>query len=176
MTSHALPTTAGVIVAGVSARFGVKGSDAPALLQQLGLRIPPKPNSAVQWKAEEPFGSGRCLRQGNTEFLIELDSMQQPRIKGAEALPNAWILVRSDYSLVLDGAAWPRELAQICSFDFERLRDEPDLVVMTLMAGIGVTLIREPTASSTHLALRLWCDAGFSTYLLQCLHSIGGKR
>jgi hypothetical protein len=77
-------------------------------------------------------------------------------------LPDAWTLVRSDHSLVLN-ATWPRKLSQVCSFDFDRLHEQPDLVVMTLMAGIGVTLVREPKLADSHpsgMSLRLWCDAG----------------
>ena len=170
---------AGVQVPSVAVRFGFKGADAPALLQQVGLRIPALPNQVTHWQADEPFGSGRCLRQGNTEFLMELDHASPPKLQGNDAFPRAWELIRSDHSVLLDGAQWPRELNQVCSFDFERLRDAPDMVVMTLMAGISVTVIREPQSglnTSTGMALRLWCDAGFSTYLHDCLRSIGESR
>jgi len=174
-----LTATPGVRAAATGARIGYKGADAPALLQQLGLSIPQQPNRVTHWSADDPFGSGRCLRQGSTEFLIELDAGPPPRLPANDALPRAWTLIRSDHSLLLDGAPWPRELNQVCSFDFERLRDEPDLVVMTLMAGISVTVIREPQVgldTSSGMALRLWCDAGFSTYLHDCLRSIGESR
>lgn len=162
-----------LLIPQVGARFGVKGSDAPALLQHLGLRIPARPNSVLHWQPHDPFGSGRCLRQGSTEFLIELDADANPFLTTTPDFPNAWMLVRCDHSLVLEGAQSPGALSQVCSFDFSRLDDEPDLVVMTLLAGIGVTLIREPGTSK---GLRLWCDSSFSTYLQQCLHSIGGSR
>ena len=170
-----LITSHGVSVPAVGKRFGIKGSDAPAWLQQLGLTIPPRPNCVTHWLPQAPFGAGRCLRQGGTEFLIELDADGTPELPASAAFPNAWKLTRSDHSLVLSGARWPRALGQICSFDFARLDDEPDLVVMTLMAGIGVTFIREPVAGATS-SLRLWCDASFSSYLQQCLHSLGGSR
>jgi sarcosine oxidase, subunit gamma len=162
--------TNGVAMVQVRTRFGIKGSDAPALLQQLGIAIPTRPNSVVHWGSDAPFGSGRCLRQGNTEFLIELASF------GIPAQLADHVLIRSDHSLLLTGAHWPQDLAQLCSFDFERLQQEPDLVVMTLLAGISVTLIREPAKSASDFALRLWCDPGFSVYLRQCLHSIRGSR
>jgi hypothetical protein len=175
MNNLDLITGHGISIPAVGTRFGAKGSDAPALLQHLGLTIPVRPNSVTHWSAQEPFGAGRCLRQGSTEFLIELDADTTPALPASQVLPNAWRLTRSDHSLLLRGARWPRALEQICSFDFKRLDDEPDLVVMTLMAGIGVTVIREPVASAT-TSLRLWCDASFSTYLQQCLHSLGGSR
>jgi hypothetical protein len=171
----ALPT--GVHIPAIAQRFGVKGADAAALLQQWGLRIPDLPNRFTHWEAHEPFGSGRCLRQGSTEFLIEVEAGKTPDLQPGESLPNAWTLIRTDQSLVLD-ASWPRALAHICSFNFDRLHEEPDLVVMTLMAGIGVTVIREPLPAthSSGMALRLWCDAGYSTYLQECLRSIGESR
>jgi sarcosine oxidase, subunit gamma len=161
----------------MSARFGIKGSDAPALLQQLGLRIPPQPNRVTHWLAHEPWGSGRCLRQGSTEFLIELGAADKAiALPTDTTLPNAWTLIRCDHSMVLHGNNWPRDLAQLCSFDFTRLQEEPDLVVMTVLAGISVTLIREPSPASPEFALRLWCDASFSTYLQECLNTLRGSR
>lgn len=160
---------------GNSARFGVKGRHAPALLQHLGLSIPTQPNRVVHWQSHEPFGSGRCLRQGGTEFLIELDCATTPDLPVHPSFPDAWQLTRCDYSLVLHGEWWPPALARIGSFDFTRLDDEPDLVVMTLLAGIGVTLIREsPTRQGK--GLRLWCDSSFSVYLQHCLLSLGASR
>jgi sarcosine oxidase subunit gamma len=175
MKSLDLITSHGISIPAVGTRFGAKGSDAPAWLQHLGLTIPARPNRVAHWSPQEPVGAGRCLRQGSTEFLVELDNDMTPALPANPATPNAWTLTRSDHSLLLRGATWPRALGQICSFDFKRLDDEPDLVVMTLMAGISVTLIREP-AGATDTCLRLWCDASFSTYLQQCLHSLGGSR
>lgn len=161
-------------IATAASRFGIKGSDAAALLQHAGFSIPVRPNSVIHWQSHAPAGSGRCLRQGSNEFLIELDSAHALPDLSSTSFPNAWLLIRSDHSLVLSGSYWPARLSRLCSFDFARLQDEPDQVVMTLLAGISVTLIREPSSQST--GLRLWCDASFSDYLQQCLHSIGGSR
>lgn len=158
----------------MSARFGIKGSDVPGWLEHLGVPVP-GPNRVIHWSDLERFGSGRCLRQGNTEFLIELES-PAPLPQPGEAFPKAWPLIRSDHSCVLQGRTLQRELAQVCSFDFTMLQHEPDLVVMTLLAGIGVTLIREPAANPDEIALRLWCDASYSTYLQECLNTIRGSR
>jgi sarcosine oxidase subunit gamma len=160
----------GVTTAAAGARFGVKGADAAALLLQRGLRIPMQPNRVIHWHGGDVLGSGRCLRQGSSEFLIELDTAPQTPLAGDDAIPRAWTLIRADHSLLLQGAQWPAALAHCCSFDFERLQAEPDLVVMTLLAGISVTVIREPSA--TGIALRLWCDPGFGLYLQQCLQTL----
>jgi sarcosine oxidase subunit gamma len=166
---------AGVSACPVAFRFGVKGSGAAASLAQQGIAVPASPNHVVRWS---DYGGGRCLRLGNAEFLVEHDV--GPAGSAPAALPSsgvipgtedAWVLLRSDASFVLDGPAWPRELSQACSFDFTRLHAEPDLVVMTLLAGIGVTLVREPV-DGERLALRLWCDASYSLYLQDCLHQL----
>lgn len=149
-------------------RWGVKGPGAVAWLQQCGIAVPGAPNRVVHWRG------GRCLRLGHSEFLIEQDdSAAAPLLPDeAPADANAWVLLRSDCSVVLSGQAWPAALAQGCSFDFERLRTETDLVVMTLFAGISVTFVREPADADAPLSLRLWCDASHSTFLDQCLQQI----
>ncbi|MDQ2639124.1 MAG: hypothetical protein M3Y79_00885 [Pseudomonadota bacterium] len=148
-------------------RWGVKGPGALAWLQRCGIAVPAAPNRVIHWHG------GRCLRLGNSEFLIEQDdSAAAPLIADdAPADANAWVLLRSDCSVLLSGHPWPAALAQGCSFDFERLRTTPDLVVMTLFAGISVTFVREPGADAS-LSLRLWCDASHCTYLDQCLQQI----
>ncbi len=172
MTGHAAASIQGVAIAAAGARIGVKGADAAALLLRWGLHIPMLPNRVVHWQAADTLGSGRCLRQGNSEFLVELDTAPPAPLAGDDAIPRAWTLIRADHSLLLQGPEWPAVLAHVCSFNFERLQAEPDLVVMTLLAGISVTLIREPTRTAAEASLRLWCDPGFALYLQQCLHTL----
>ncbi len=149
-------------------RYGMKGARAAEWLAQQGIAVPAAANRVTQWTGA---GGGRCLRLGNTEFLVEYDAGSSAPAQPAG--DGAWLLLRSDASLLLDGAAWPDALAQVCAFDFRRFHDEPDLVVMTLLAGISVTLVREPRADGdTSLALRLWCDASYGTYLQQCLQHL----
>lgn len=148
-------------------RHGLKGAAAAAELARLGVPVPGGPNRFTHWEG------GRCLRLGHSEFLIEWDDARNAPAADALARDGAYLLLRSDCSIVLAGAPWPDALAQACSFDFERLRDQPDLVVMTLFAGISITLVREPgTPVDSPLALRLWCDASYSTYLQECLQQL----
>ncbi len=156
------------VIAGVSmpeagARYGVKGARAIDWLAQHGIAVPVAPNRVAHWSGS---GGGRCLRLGNTEFLVEYDAANAS-VPTQAAGDGARLLLRSDASLLLD-APWSGKLAQACSFDFQRLHDEPDLVVMTLLAGISVTLVREPRPAAG-LTLRLWCDASYAPYLQQCL-------
>jgi sarcosine oxidase, subunit gamma len=157
----------GVLMLEVGARFGVKGARAAEWLAMRGIGVPAAPNRVVHWAGS---GGGRCLRLGSTEFLVEYDA-------GNAATPaqpsedGAYLLLRSDFSLLLD-PSWTRPLAQACSFDFERLRDEPGMVVMTLLAGISVTLVRQPRTNDAGITLRLWCDASYSSYLQSTLHTL----
>lgn len=158
---------AGVSLPVVATRFGAKGARAPAWLESQGIVVPQGPNQIARWSTN---GGGRCLRLGHGEFLVEHD--------GAASIPaageDAWLLLRGDFSLVLDGPRWPEQLAQVCSFDFRRFDTEPDLVVMTMLAGIGVTLVREPRPQDhSRMALRLWCDASWTHYLQDCLRHLG---
>lgn len=157
---------AGVSVTNVASRYGMKGANAATWLAQHGIAVPTAPNRIARWSEA---GGGRCLRLGNSEFMVEHDASATTLDHGSN---GAWLLLRSDHSLVLGGRHWPRALAQVCSFDFIRLHDEPDLVVMTLLAGIGVTLVREPRPDATQLALRLWCDASYAPYLQHCLQHL----
>lgn len=178
--SHATPSliiqpAARFAVSSALTRFGLKGSGAIPWLEKHAIPVPSAANRISRWNA------GRCLRLGHGEFLIELDEPGiGPLAAGSTqaATDNAWPLLRSDHSLVLRGDAWPALLARICSFDFRRFREEPDLVVMTLMAGIAVTLVAERPASTGSIeagsgdapfALRLWCDASYAACLDHCL-------
>jgi sarcosine oxidase, subunit gamma len=165
----AAPTSAvsGISIADVGVRYGVKGARAADWLAQRGIGVPVAANRVMHWSGS---GGGRCLRLGSTEFLVEYDAANAA-IPTQVPEDGAWLLLRSDFSLVLD-ATWTPLLAQACSFDFQRLHDEPSMVVMTLLAGISVTLVREPTPNHHGIALRLWCDATYSPYLQSTLHTL----
>ncbi len=167
--SHAVATPmVGVTAPAVAARYGAKGIEATGWLTRNGIPVPTGPNRFTHW---QEHGGGRCLRLGNTEFLIEHDAADIAPSTPAPA-DAAWLLLRGDHSLLL-GPQWPEVLTQVCSFDFRRFHDEPDMVVMTLLAGISVTLVREPGATDDgQPALRLWCDASYATYLQECLQQL----
>jgi sarcosine oxidase gamma subunit len=160
-------------------RFGMKGRDAAEVLQQLGVPIPSSANSITRWQSHAHFGTGRCLRLGSSEFLLEQDDQdsglrEELRAALTRDTRAAWFVHRADHSLVIDSPLCPDGLARICSFDFRRFLQEPGTVVMTLLADISVTLAREPEKHETadRLALRLWCDSGYADYLHDCLYSL----
>jgi sarcosine oxidase subunit gamma len=157
----------GVSTPVVACRYGLKGSQAPGWLERHGVTVPGAPNQIARWSHN---GGGRCLRLGYGEFLVEQDQVAS---RPAEA-DDVWLLLRSDFSLLLDGPQWPALLAPFCAFDFQRFEAAPDMVVMTLLAGISVTLAREPRPDgASNIALRLWCDASHQHYLQHCLRHPG---
>jgi hypothetical protein len=173
-----------------AARLGVKGPDAPAVLERAGVVIPHRVNSIIRFNSssasqivradDAPSRLSRCLRLGATEFLLEQDegpdAVNAVRESVLRAEQRAWPVLRTDYSALIGGTATLQRLAQFCAFDFEALLTgataaspsgnavAPDTVVMTLLAQISVTLTVE-CADATAPQLRLWTDASFGEYL-----------
>jgi hypothetical protein len=179
MSMHVMTRAPGVSIAHCHTRFGVQGRAAARLLQRCGVSIPGFPNEIVRWRDQVHFGSGRCLRLGHNEFVLEQDDGSQLLAGVRAALqrePGAhWLVQRADQCLILDGPLWPAELSRVCSFNFEQLRREPHRIAMTLLADVSVTLAREPEsepADPNALAVRLWCDPGYATYLHECLNTL----
>lgn len=175
-----MPSTATVVrredarwhTASTGVRFGLKGSGAPAWLRDHGIDVPADANSVHRWPG------GRCLRLGHGEFLVELDEADtHPPMPGParDGGHETWMLLRSDHCVLLEGRGWLEVLPQACSFDLQRLTRAPDMVVMTLFAGITATLVLETATQSPGgqpFALRLWCDASYATYLEHCLQQL----
>ena len=123
-----------------AARLGLKGPDAPRLLQQAGVLVP-EPNAITRTAGDS--GLSRCLRLGYTEFLLEQDTGTEAieRLRAfAAAEQRARSVLRCDYSVLLGGSGLFDELARLCTFDFASLQARPHTAVMTLAAGISVTL------------------------------------
>ena len=160
-----------------AARLGLKGADAARLLQDCGIAIPDSPNAITRCDAGSTAGMSRCLRLGNSEFLLENDSplgaIERIRTQAGAGGIRAWCVLRTDYSALIGGTALFGQLSRIASFDFPQLLHTPDRVVMTLLAEISVTAVLEGDASAPQL--RLWADASFGTYLEHTLHSLHGE-
>jgi sarcosine oxidase, subunit gamma len=155
-------------------RIGLKGPGAGPLLESLGVAIPPGPNQFVVSRIAS--GALRLLRLGNSEYLIEQEggSAVIDSILAAAPGTRAHLAPRCDFSIVLGGEGLFEGLASLCAYDFADLAQHPHKLVMTLLAGISVTFISEPTDGPP--ALRLWCDPGFGTYLTHCLAHTGENR
>ena len=157
-----------------AARLGLKGVDAARLLGDCGITIPDSPNAVTHGDAASP-GLSRCLRLGNSEFLLEedrhADTIERIRTQADATAMRAWCVLRSDYSALVGGVSVFEQLSRMASFDFRQLLQTPDRVVMTLVADISITAVLED-ASTSAPQLRLWADASFGIYLEKILQSL----
>jgi len=160
-----------------AARLGLKGADAARLLLDCGIAMPDSPN-AITHGSGSLAGLSRCLRLGNSEFLLEEDTpsgaIDRIRTQAGATAMRAWCVLRTDYCALIGGTDMFGQLSRIASFDFPQLLHAPDRVVMTLLAGISVTAVLED-ANAPAPQLRLWADASFGTYLEHTLHSLHGE-
>ena len=146
-------------------RFGVKGPQAAATLAQLGLAVPPQPNTWVPLHAGEADSNIIC-RLGSTEFFIEEagDAAGIARLEAAtQCFAGAYPVLREDCALVLEGSAAGAVLAQFCNVNLPALDTAARPVVMTLMIGVAVLVLPQATADGT--IYRIWCDPSFGAYL-----------
>jgi sarcosine oxidase subunit gamma len=142
-------------------RFGCKGKGAAVWLQGLGLPIPVAAN---RWLAL-PDG-GLIARLGNTEFLVEGDAALVERLQGSAVPAGVAFVLRQDAALELSGSGLAELLLQTCSFNFAALNLAESPVVLTSMAGIGVTVIPEAER------YRVWCDGTYGAALWETLHEV----
>jgi len=158
----------GIADLSVRPRAGAKGPGTAAWLAGLGLPLPARPNS---WLAL-PEG-GLIARLGNTEYLIEGNAaliesvMRMPRAAGV------YPVLRQDASFALCGKRVNELLLQVCNVDFRCLAADPAQVVLTSMAGVGVTVLRSGDIANP--VFRLWCDGTYGHYLVTTLLEIAGE-
>lgn len=152
-------------------RHGVKGPQASQWLVEHELAIPPKPNSWVICKEKS-----LVLRLGMSEFLIE-DLIGGHACKGLagdkQRVAGVYQVPRADASFILSGSEVLGLFSELCSLD---LRDKallPDEVVMTQVAGVSATILRQ-TLDGEHV-YRLWCDGTYGAYMWDVLLKIAGE-
>ena len=140
-------------------RAGVKGRGAADWLADLGLALPTLTNSWISLP-----GNGLVARLGLTEYLVEgaaAARMQAARTTGV------YPVLRQDASFALCGVRLNELLLQTCNVDFRVLDAEPGTVILTSMAGVGVTIL-----SLGNGTYRLWCDGTYGLYLWETLVEI----
>lgn len=145
-------------------RAGVKGPGAAAWLAALDLPVPHTPNSWL------PLPGGLIARLGLAEFVVE----------GAEAAklaaplaPGVYPVLRQDTALVLKGAHLNDLLLETCSVDFSVLDRVARPVVLTSMAGVGVTVI--PGEEDGMPCCRIWCDGTYGEWFFETLAGVAGE-
>lgn len=151
-------------------RFGVKGPHAAAWLAGYGL---PVPGAANSWSPLP--GGGLVARLGLSEFLVE-HAPQLPLVQrladaaAATTAPGVYPVAREDAAFVLLGPLADDLLRQTCNINFRALDLNTRPVVLTSMAGIGVTVL--PGVRDGVPRYRVWCDYTFGAYLWRTLLEI----
>jgi sarcosine oxidase subunit gamma len=155
-------------------RGGLKGPRAAEVLGKLGLSVPPRANSWLPLRRSDRDDSVNVIgRLGSTEFFIEEEG-DAPGLAAlaAEDSPGAYPVLREDFGLVVGGPRVHEVLTQVCNVDLAAL-PQPKTVVMTLMIGVGVLVLPQPTDDGT--IYRTWCDPSFGSYLRAELEEIVQK-
>jgi len=148
-----------------SQRYGLKGSGAPAWLNQHGLPVPATPNQSVRRDDDlliARLGLGEYLLEGRPGSLDPL--VAAPRAEGV------YPVLRQDACFLLRGPRSPDLLAQVCSLDLSTLEAHPGALALSSMAGIAVILL--PLPGPDGVEYRLWCDNGYEQYLWDTLCQI----
>ena len=145
-------------------RFGVKGRAAADWLKLQGIVLPPQPNA---WLAQDD--QSRILRLGRSEFMIEGPAAEKLQSTWLGDQPDLFRVPRYDAAFVLSGQETRSLLQEICALD-TRPTIMKNQVLMTLAAGISVTLICEANAIAP--VYRLWCDATYGEYMHHILQEI----
>jgi sarcosine oxidase, subunit gamma len=165
------PAAAPLQLADVSAlsRIGLKGPRAVEWLRVRGVAVPERPNT---WSALEH--GGLIARLGRSEFLIE-DGRRgsiASSLVGELVAPSAGVypVLRQDAALLLRGKAVHELFAQTCNIHFQAIPRNEQVVVMTMMVGVAVTVI--PVSMDSERSYRIWCDGTFAVYLWDTLLEI----
>lgn len=139
--------------------FGLKGKGAPAWLATQGLSLPAQPNT------RSLSGDNCVLRLGRGEYLIAGPAAASLRAAWQSGpAGDAMLVPRYDAVFTLDNGR--QVLTEICALD-TRPEVVADGVLMTLAAGISVTLIHDGKD------YRLWCDATYGDYMQHVLQEPG---
>lgn len=152
------------------ARYGVKGPQAANWLASHGVAVP---NNANCWVQNDHT---LVMRLGNSEFLIEDQSdgkiceklaADNVRIAGVYTVP------RVDAAYLLAGSGVLNLLSEVCALDLRAISLPENAVVMTQVAGISATVLRQQL--NNEAVYRLWVDGTYGVYMQQVLGEIAGE-
>ena len=149
-------------------RFGVKGPNAANWLQTAGMILPDSTNS---WVLQD--NGSLLMRLGNSEFLLE-DRLENTLAKTLDntAMDGSGVhkVLRNDAAFIVSGEQAGALFSQVCAIDLtgETLAD--NRLVMTSLAGVSVTLLKQTLNGL--IVYRIWCDGTFGPYLWETLVDI----
>ena len=151
-------------------RYGVKGPLAAQWLASHGVALPAKANT---WVLSD---QAIVMRLGASEFLIEDQADGQVCDKlAADTLRVAGVykVPRADAAYLLAGSGVLHLFAELCPLDLrETVLLENDLV-MTQVADISATVLRQTIDNET--IYRLWCDGTYGAYMRHTLADIAAE-
>jgi len=154
-------------------RFGVKGLNVLQWLRAGKLNIPADPNT---WEPQE--SGALVLRLGNSEFLVEdqpggnvCDSLNAAVEKSIHGL---YKVLRNDASFILSGSEVMALFSELCSLDLRSEVLAANGLVMTQVAGISATVLRQYVNGEP--VYRLWCDGTYGAYMWKTLVGIASEH
>ena len=167
--------------ASVLPRIVVKGPQAAAFLQSLGISIPESILKVAPLK-----NGGLIARTGGSEFFLEggpvgWDSSPVPVSDGTgvpsyESIvgPGVYPVLRQDASLIISGSRAGELFRHVSSYDF--LTEPHHDLVFTPIAGVSCSVLR--TELNGIPVFRLWTDGTYGLYiwhtLLEVATELGG--
>ena len=156
------------------ARYGVKGPQAAQWLADHEITIPANANSWTMYDKKT-----LVLRLGGSEFLLE-DQLTGTTCKKLSSdtarVPSVYQVPRSDAAFILSGREVLNLFSELCAIDLSEKSLSTKDVVMTQVAGISATVLRQTLAGDQ--VYRLWCDGTYGAYmwdvLLEIATELGG--
>jgi len=149
-------------------RYGVKGPNATQWLLERGIAIPTTPNS---WTLCEQ--KTLVLRLGSSEFLIEdqLGGTACSRLANdTTRVASVYKVPRADAAFIVSGSGALNMLSELCSLDLREKSLAAKDLIMTQVAGISATVIRQTLNGEP--TYRVWCDGTYGPYMWEVLTEI----
>ena len=153
------------------ARYGVKGPNATQWLVDRGIAIPTNVNA---WTTCEQ--KTLVLRLGSSEFLIEdqLGGSACSRLAiDATRVASVYKVPRADAAFIVSGSEVLNLFSELCSLDLREKSLASKDVIMTQVAGISATVIRQTLNGET--IYRIWCDGTYGAYMWEVLLEIAAE-
>lgn len=160
--------TLGVTDVSCFARFSVKGPQAAAWLASQNIKIPTDNNAWVEHE------DSLVLRLGGSEFLIEdqYNGHICEKLAGFNqaTTTDVYKVQRADAAFLLSGSEVLNMLSELCMLDLRDSALASNTVVMTQVAGISATLLRQQLKGKQ--VYRIWCDGTYGPYMWDMLLEI----
>jgi sarcosine oxidase subunit gamma len=155
-------------------RYGVKGPNATQWLVGHGIAIPTNHNA---WTLSEQ--KTLVLRLGSSEYLIEdqLGEAACSKLASDTArVASVYTVPRADAAFIVSGSQALNLFSELCALDLRDKSFAAKEVIMTQVAAISATIIRQTLNGET--IYRIWCDGTYGAYmwevLLEVANELGG--